>query len=472
MTENKEYIKSTEKNKYIKNNEDVEIDLKDLFYSIFKKWRGIILFAVCVAVIAGAAFSAKAYMDKDVAELEAYNVKLESAKKQYELTDDLLNFTMNRLDTAAVMKIAPTEAVYIEYDYDLELKKDLLDLADIDRVNERYAKLIERYVLSLEGTVLDSAAVELGYDIDDLRDLVDIKGDLTTHNISIGVYSSSSEEALKIIDIFDSAIPEITAKMLETAGEHTITRINEIMKENASQYIVNTQLKYINSLTEIRNSLDSFKTTVEDMENAAPDPVDTASILKKFVKYFLIGGIAAGIMAGGCIFLMYLMNGKLKSREQFGDLFNLRCFGVVKNTAENKKKCPLACIDRFIDRIFCIKKEFSGEESYAFSASGIANAFATLGLGKDALVVFAGSLADEEISELSAYVTSKLGLTNVSCFGKLNQSFEAVERIPKADAVILVEAIGESLNKEIEEELVILDDNNAKLLGVILVDKA
>ena len=464
----------TENNKYIKNNEDMEIDLKDLFYSVFKKWRGIILFAVCAAVIAGGAFSVKTYIQNkniDTAELEAYNTKLESAKQQYVLTDELLKLTMDRIDSAAVMKITPTEAVYIEYDYDLELKKDLLDLADIDRLNERYTKLIERYVLNLEGTILESAAVELGYDEDDLEDLVDIRGDLTTHKISIGVYSSSSDEALKIVDFFDSAILELTSKINETVGEHSISRINEIMKDNASQYIVNTQLRYINSLTEIRNSLDTLNNTIKDMEKSVPESVSSASLPKAFVKYFLIGGVIAGIIAGGYVFLMYIMSGKLKSKDQFNELFNLRCFGIVRNEAENTKKCPFASIDNLIDRMFAVKKGLVGEDSYSFITSGIANTFEKLGVSNDALVVFAGSLTGEEISQVSDFVKIKLALNNVYSFGDLNNSYEAVDVLPKADAVILVEKTRESINKEIESELVLLNDNDAKLLGVVIIDK-
>ena len=201
----------------------------------------------------------------------------------------------------------------------------------------------------------------------------------------------------------------------------------------------------------------------EDEEEAAEELAQNPSVSK---KYIVLGAFMFVFLYAGVLFVIYIMNGKLRTSDELQPLFNISQLGLVVKE-EGKKKF---IVDRWIDALRNRgKRRFTREQSLELAAAAVKisaqkqelNAVCLIGCdlkaGADAVCQALKERLDREKLEVMI-------LDNVL------YDAEAMERLGKSQGVVLVEKAMSTMCEEIARELELAQRQGIQVLGGIVVE--
>lgn len=330
--------------------EDTEIDLRDLLAELLLKWKAI-LALLLVGAILGCSIAL-----------------MQGGGEKKPITDEDI---ANARALVASDKAATVDQLFFQYVSYKELQEDIRDYyskfagAKLDKdnvVSMRARYFVSSGIDSLGDFLPDFALKEADYEA--LREMAPdedwgatIYDRVSIENISnsritvsnlnetgtqpveylftVTLYGNSEEQCQEMMDIVDAALKREVESLKPIDPEIRITFAGADYDRNVVNYVQNLRKTNIDRMTTSERELTDLTTKVgklsseeKDYYNLLQKQYDEVFEVEKKVswkKWTVIGAFAGAVIAAGAVFLVYLMNGKIQSAgelEQTGKLLN------------------------------------------------------------------------------------------------------------------------------------------------------
>lgn len=318
----------------------------------------------------------------------------------------------------------------------------------------------------------------------------DLKLDITTENFSELISTGIDETVIVIRIIYPEKekLTEISEKIeeilkdkekqLQSMGSHRLELLQKNQNTVVDKALEEEKNRIQTNLTNLKGKMTTLKAGMTEQQiqiledetlqqNTEEKPQE---IIKPRVnKKYMVLGISVGIMLG-CIWIIWktLCSGKLQTSAEIQNIFGICLLGELKS--EEDKKVFGTSIDRKLEYLRNRKKKkLSSKQRIEFAAVNI-----ELLCRKEKVkhIYITGSEyenLEEKLKEQLKIQLEKHGIEiseGNSIFYDVKSFREAVE----VENILLVEKIGESMYKEIENEKRLADEQNVNILGAVICE--
>ena len=370
-------------------NEEYEIRLGDVFWSVMRRWRGLIIAMIIFGILIGlfgAVREYRRYTDpaanaKKQEEYESSMEQYQRSKDAYEAKIDNLKEWIGRLDfykeNSLMLLMDPydicksTLTYYVDTGYEI--------MPGVTYQNPNYTGvLVDSYA---------SAISRLPFD-----DLIDLRGgpDLTTaHTVSkysskkvCTVETDTSKGILKVTVICDTeersrvilqavrdAVTENEALLTQVVGEHTITVIGETSEHTLDLDLANMQTTFTNEYESNTNELTKTEELLNDLEAPVKTVHSKRTIVKQGIKYGILGLVIGLILS----VLYYIFKDHDRSVSGLQRRYGIPVLGAVRTSGKKAGR---------IDRKIASRLGLSLNEDSGNTAAYIGSAIRAFGDGE------------------------------------------------------------------------------------------
>lgn len=459
--------------------EEMEIDLRDLFISVARQWRKAIIFGLVMMVLLGGFRFFKAYQsyqaqlldeaDKKESDFELWEYEQKKAKLEERISriEEKLDQVMEYQDKSMLMSFDPydyywaTCTYYVTTNYQIIPELGLQDVNYTDSVLAGYSRMV------VDNDLYDQIRSALGMDSDDryvsemFRFSVDYSADMITVE-AIGTTEAKAKELMNIIcdkildesPVISTQIHEHDIKSITIKTEHinyddstssSAIKVKKAQDNNMDQYL------------ELNSTIIDLREELDDLEKESP--VVSLNV-SGIVKYAVVGFVLGMCLMAFIYCVIYVLGDSIKTEEELRSGYGLPVVG----------RCtPVAAAKGFIDKRITRMQNgnldnLSADQKVALMAAKISY----LVKDKNETVVMTGTI-DEAVSrkifdQLKAKTDVKLEFAGNPL---LNAS--AVEKITAADHVLVAERVHSSRRAEVQSQMEILSTLKKDVLGILLV---
>lgn len=431
-----------------------EINLRDLMFDVFKRWRLALLIGVITALIMGgwkffAGFSLLSNEEYLANEKELFQKQYEQYDKektalQSEILtiEQRLSWMSEYMENSVLMQIDPYNKPFASAI--VKMKRGILDSGG---GYAEFLKLMDKKnIISM---------ISEKYDIDEqyLRELISINS--LNDRIIVKVISTDIQTAkdirAEIIDCLGSAV-------LESISENEGTEVDlSLLEKQMSNGTVKTGFGDGISLQE---SLQDKKDMLKELRQPIPNLLTFSMVIKSTIKFIMAGMVLGLFIEFFLVILYYLFTDRIITETDVRRRFGLRVFGVM---TERKKYKFGHRIDRWIDDKIGIKFwQGTNEEKYLVLEKNINNVTPD---AKKILII--GDMKCEFICEI---------VKELNRMERSERFFSATEekvldrliKLYECDKVVLGVKSGESTYEGIKREIEFVEDMGKSIMGVIL----
>ncbi|MSS36783.1 hypothetical protein [Clostridium porci] len=449
-----------------------EIDLKELMFAVFHKWRGIILTAVIFGILFGGYKLAVGLTSKEDTETvqqaqEDYNDSLETYKYTlllYERELDTLRTQIKNqedyLSNSIIMRLSPYHKNVASADVfvkaipqDAMEDGQMLTFDPADSILRAYESLISSAALEkIEGIDTEGAY---------LRELVTTAVDYEGNMLTIQTTYTDAQGAKALRDALLEKLQDREAELQTDFGKHTISFVNKTVSVITDSGLYDFQQRASNMLTTLQKSFNDKKEALKNMkEPVAPSAISTTVNLKSSVKYGVLGGGIGAFLSIFCICIVFLMSDKLKSEREIKNRFSLKILGVF---AQVPKKKVFSRVDRWLDRMEG-KSSKKPAEVYEIMAVNVRNYMTE---GQDIMIL--GSVSMEKMAAIAEELKTRVSGAEIHIGQDVGISAETLRLLPEAGQIILVEERGVSKNWEIQNQIEVIKSLDKSIIGCVVL---
>lgn len=470
-------------------NEEREINLVDMFWSICLKWRAILLWGAIFALILGGFgyYKANKTINLDTIEfaedeeeaIDAYLAyeSLYETQKSYNKYSPLMQLDANNFYTNVI-------TYYVDNHYQVEYP--------IVEGSNNINALVQAYKASLKTdefrksivTTLDLDEAASPY-ATELVDMNNVYGDVVVTTeaeniITISIYGLTDTDCDTLSTLVKDTISAQTVTMTEQFGEHDVTIVSEGVKATTDIDLSTYQKRNIDTYTSYKTSLESQAGSLSDTalkyvdavtktENEDSEADADSFSLSSIIKYAVLGLILGAFIAVFVIAMAYILSTKLRVADGFERMFGVKILGYIPNEAPNKKK-----IFGFIDRAFVKKLNRNKPKLTKDDALDmIITDIKLLAKQHDVKDVYATGTTVSSITEdVQDYISKKLTNNNINMhFGEsILTSATALEDACDKGNIILIEKAGQARYNDIYSELDMSSKHKIRVLGAVIVE--
>ena len=479
---------------------EIDIEIKDLFWELLRRWRIIAVMAIICAV-GLAAYQYRIDMNKtDVVVVKKTQEELEKAMSVQDISEvtgavNLLNQLGEKsayMDESVLMQINPYEenAVLLLYVIEADMAEEVLAKAYRAYIEDGYLAQLLAGGMGLESLYVD----ELISVVEDSTDMY-VYSDTMDETIRMEIANKKEDTCItvKICGVDEAAVAEMAKNVKTTLGAYSYTLSQEIgqhqlklIEETACMLVDNAlaelQNRNATAIKTISNNIDKMKnemtgdqitlytyrvTGVTQSENstaAAPQP----KVVTISVKHGVIGGIVGIILGAAIILVFYVFSAKLRKCDEIETLYHVRVLGEVENP--EKKTGIFAPIDKFIARA-----PYGIENGLVDYDSQIEMICANIAIdckkNEQKKVYLTGSRIWEMPEEISDDIKRGCKSKGIEIVGGVGIAYNAraLEALDSVGTVVFVEKKRTSLYEEIYQEISLCRKNGIRVLGVVVV---
>ena len=215
--------------------------------------------------------------------------------------------------------------------------------------------------------------------------------------------------------------------------------------------------------------VDKTDTEAEEEEENIRDIIEAGVTVRPgvSVKYVLLGMIMAAFVYAFAVFMLYVLNNKLRATDHLQELYEIPQLGQIPDESSDRK--VFGFIDKWILRLrYWNQRKFTPEEALNLTAVAI-----KMAAGKEALdtVCLIGcdlkAQALKNCGEIKDFLEKeKIG---VRILNNVLYDAEAMRELEDARGVVLVEKAGSTLYTEVAQELELLNRQEIRVLGGVIV---
>ncbi len=488
-------------------NDDVEIDLVDLIFYFFRKWKVLLVFLL-VGIIAGAGlWGVKVIQARDEAATAAAEKAEKAAMTPAEVEE------VYEIDEEAIANMEIAYGFRRQYMKQKDYNENSLYM-QLDPNGIYYGRLVyyifagheTHFISALYNMVIYSdnfyddiaEASGLDYGGNYIKEVIGFSStadSTATSTVTIsedtevadrGIYvtftarSTDEESCEKMLTAIEEKADMVHNYCDETFGDYSCVKIAKNVQLMANPSDINTQNTYI-------NQMNTYLTNAQKLENAFNEdemeyyekifwnfeeeedleevevPVEVEEVVEEVeeevvevampspVRWLAIGLFGA-IMIWGCIYLVkYLMDSSVKTSGEIKDSYNIPMFGRIGVEGNGKKY--------FVAKLYSRIKGATDTPSYVLSVIET--------LGKADIALCGNEGTPEVLSVMDSLAKDS---DNLSVNEFASKSTEALKNVKEAGCEIMVVKVGKTKRSDIKRELEICNMQNIRVLGMIAVE--
>lgn len=485
--------------------EEREINLWDMFWAICQKWRLILIVAIAGAAIAGGMSYLKNAREintleqpqmglADLSEEEQSNVELYIECYETYHNQLLYNKESPLMQLDANGFYVGTLDYYIDNHFEVEYP--------VIAASNNAQVMIRSYQGALAGAEFEGKLQEeLNIKEDQMTSYVmeqvdcsnaygtQLDGINTSTNTStsdvmrVSLYAKDKETCDKLIALVKAELEQKEADVIRQLGQHDMILVNEARNFVANNALLTYQKNNLDKLYTLNANLANAKKLLTDdgaifveqllgdeLEEAANgNNIDTVDLQKPDIskKGVVIGFAAGAFFVFASVALLYIINNRLLYEDDFEQIYGVKLLGRVESERKTKR---VGFLDKWILRMRRIGlHHFEEADAVNMICTGI-----KLAARKECsdTVYVTGAGMTEGINELFDQMATKLKKEGITL--KVGKSVlyyaDALEDMVECGNVVLLEKAGESMYKEIQQELVICNQQGLCLFGAVVIE--
>lgn len=488
-----------------------EIDLVDLLVDILLHWRMIIVWMLAGGILMGAFSYVRS--NQAVADQRAEIERKEMAKKDIQkilqqqeeiLTANQKNNVRAVLNYEEFIEIN-NQSLLMQIDAANVPKTELVFWVKASTVEQSYniEKLYEELVSSGMGQWLaDKGEKAVAAEVNELITVGQETNQLHSSDLSLSLSVVGSDSFnISIIGVDREQCTQMAQSVIEYVqslqelvnqqeGNHEVVLMNQSFNYCVDHEILNRQRTMVANgvadaanAEEIRKDFSTGEQTYYELlkieqasaeedavtgEDIAAEEVASELAPSISIKYVFLGIVLFAFLYIFYSFLQYTFNNKLRAADDVKVLYNLSLLGEIPQSTGKKK--ALSFIDGWILKLRNRnKRSFSEEE-----ATGLAAVAVKITTQKENLteVYCIGCDVKGRALAIAEKLQSTLKEDNITLTILNNVLYdqEALERLSSAKCVFLLEQAGVTLYDEIVKELELLQRQEIKVIGAVVVE--
>ena len=460
-------------------NDEIELRLSDLFWSVMRHWRGIVITMLVCGVLLGAFGLFREYRSYTDPEAKAkaeedYRAsveKYERSKETYETKVENLRTWISRLDyykqNSIMLLMDPydiyrtTVTYFVDSDYEI--------MPGVMFQNPNYTEaLVNSYEAAVSRIDFDEL-IDLpnGADLTTqhtvnkyaTKTVYAIEADVANGLMTITVISDTQKRGDKIMTEIRRVMTENEQMLNQVVGEHKLSVVSEGSERTLDLDLANLQTAFTNDYESNSTELDKAEESLKNLKEPTQTVPSKTSVITKGIKFGILG-LVAGLFAAAVLLIFDFFNkDKVVSISGLQTRFGLPVLGVIRGDEKKLKK-----IDKMVAEKLGAEGWPEAEEAASYTASAI-----RLRLKEDLPVLFVGTAGQEKLEKICGMVSAKLPEVKTRVGGNVNRSAEAMEALRQKTAVICVEEWQNSVNEEITQEMDALRASGNPVVGFIVI---
>lgn len=437
---------------------DQAIYIKDLLFAVLKQWRKALVVALLLAVVFGAYKGYSLLQAKnaqpDAAALEQYTKQKSQQEADIAQLEQSILSQKKYMDTAVFMQMNAYEVytsnavLYVKTPYEI-----LPGMTYQNPDNTAYV-ISAIWKILVEEDVTQAIAQEVGYD--NFAELVNIYSEGTF--LVITATHSEEAAATALVDAYLNQLPQASASVKNTVGEHSYTVVSRTCNKTASTELSNKQTEQQQRLKDLETKLAEAQAKLAALPApAAAVPVTNADICKGVLIFAIVGAVGGVFLVALLACLQHITGSKVYSARMLEQMTGI---GVLGAFPTRKKPC------KGIDRLLKKLEHRQLDDSQAVTAAILANLSNYCPAGGKLLIAGACDRAD---MDFIVRLVTEAGYV-VLAAGNLRTDADAVIALSQCDGLLLAEACGISLYPEVERSAVLAKNLGKPVAGCILID--
>lgn len=486
--------------------EERQIWIKDLLYRLLCGWRVILIAALVGAILLdGLAFMKagrryRAEMNRYQAEIsrreQPDNQQLqeeielaESALAREQIAkvkaaaaytkgcrdtcEALVNYTESSMRFQANPSGVPT--VELQYFVDSHYAVTYPEIAETDHTDDIMLG-IDNLLISESTCRAMAQAVDADKDSAYYRELVE-----TNHKggtLQIQVIADTQENCEKLADVISETVEAQVGDLKPIFGDFSIALVGRSYAERPNSELLDEHIDTVDTIEDLMKNSKDLPIELSDDEEAyyelllidEDDQTDadaaTAELHRPGLLYpkYVVLGLAVGfILSCVWLFLKIVISGVMLNPADCGE----KVFGVL--TTQEKPNRPLACVDRWLMKLFYRQDVTCSEENRMQLISAAADNAIKRGEMKHILVT--GSSCDDALQNTKIALQQRISAQadEITVVNSMLTDPAVLPILSNADGVILVERIGVSNYNDIRAQRTICKDNDLPVIGCVVL---
>ena len=453
---------------YQNHEQEEEIDLVSLLFTVLRKYRQMLAVALACAVIFGAvagiqisangAVSANAQEEYDAAMTEYRQKKADydAAVRQYKL--DTTSNEQAQADTQKALEDAQTYAehsmlsnldahnvwtaradLYIKTNYQIMPGSVYQNPDNTSAVVQAYANLL------VNGDAMDKAADALKLQARFLREVVTaepVQNANGTYSglLTIRVNAADQNSAEKILNELLSHLDEVQASISAVIGSHTVATVAQSCSCIVSTDLLAQQQAQSDNIAALQAQMQTLQATREQLDEtyadtqanwaAVSEPVLHPALLSSIVKFALIGFVVGVFVVAGIVCVQFLAAGRVYSAKELKRTCGLPVLGAL---ASEKSKTAQK-LDAALNRAEGRPNGSTDAEMLCLMAETIRSR-----APQARRVLVTGDLPAEQLTALAAALqaTDALRSVTVTAAESILKAAATVQQVNLADSIVL-----------------------------------
>ena len=461
---------------YVK--DQTEIDLRQLFWAICRRWRMVLCWMLAVAVVAGAfKVVSTARSLRNTEEITAAQSTYEAlvANNRQERSN-ILKRLRSISEEIAERQAYEKNSYYLSIDpYNVAVAEQIYYvktayqiLPDMIYQNPDYTDaIVNAYMYVLTGErnlqpVAEKCDMELRY----LEELVTVwsngSGMFTVH-----VIARDMEEAEKILALLDGGVVTSRELIESTINAHEITKLTYNAYTTVDMNLSQTQSDKEDALTKLRTEYADqtarYETLKEDYKNFKAPVNDTDGVLRGSVKMIVLGAFLGALIACAIVCVQVAVSDRVYSADSLTQRMRIRILGALPTNAA--KVAAMGKLDRKLRAKAGLSAATDASAVYAAVAS-----YLTLAYPEANTVLVAGGAEETHIQAACEALQSSLPEKKILSGGCVLSNADAIRKVGQSDLTVLVEHTGVSSYSGVIREAETVQSLKGTLAGALVIE--
>ncbi|MBR5316994.1 MAG: hypothetical protein IKU39_03770 [Lachnospiraceae bacterium] len=445
-----------------------EIDLKDLMFTVLRKWKVIILFAILCSMTLGGVKGFTTYKNGTSASaVEASEKKYKEELAIYEdsvknLEIEIANITNDiaeqeeYLENSIWMRVSPYDIC--EARADVYITTNYTIMPGMDYQNVDYTETILQVYQSLltSNKVKEEIAHKAGTEPRYLDELLSVSRNNSI--ITINMKHTSKEKAQAVLDETIMWLNDLKPQVVTMIGEHTISMINNSTSSRVGLTLADTQETQEQNLVDLKESLELKQKELDELKAPEKGGFSTSTATKSGVKFAVLGGFLGIFIVVFSVCVVFLMSDKVYSSKELKKRCGVKVLGALP---AKTCKCP---IDLWLNKLE--GRVFEADETVrnGLIAQNIRN-----GLGEVKKLLVVGSANEAKVVAVAKALELEMTEITIASGGNMLKDVATLKKLPKCDGIVLVEECNVSKYADIVLEIEMAKDLEKCVLGCVVI---
>lgn len=462
---------------YVK--DPAEIDLRQLFWAICRRWRMILCWMVAVALVAGAArvvmtvISLRENPEETATSQATYDAlvtnnlqeRSDTLRRLRDISTEIRE-QQDYLNNSIYMSIDPYNVAYAKQTY--YVKTDYQIQPEMTYQNPNYTgTIVTGYIRLLTSksnlqAIADKCSMEVRY----LDEIVAVWDD-DSGMFTIRVMADDLTEAEKILALMDDSIAAERKQIEATIYEHQIEKFSYNAYTDVNMELADSQTEKKDALTNLRteyaNQTARYEALKEEYKTLEAPVSDSNGVIKDGIKMAIVGAILGAVIACVIVCMQVAVSDRVYSADSLTQRMHLRILGAVPT--DPAKISAMGKLDRKLRGRAGLSTATDAASVYAAAASYLAGAYPEANT-----VLVAGGAEDAYIQTACEAFQANLPEKKFLPGGNVLADAETIRKVGQCDLTVLVEHTGTSSYSNVIREAETIQNLKGTIAGALVME--